>query len=149
MRPLPGERRFAKARSWPLSVGFFPAAVLYQELLLRAFDRDTAFFGPALIRILLFSAAGGLLIFLILDLLPWRRAARIAGGAVIGLGTVLFCVERACRATFGIYYGVLFIGGIVGKLIVSFGDAVAWAALEMLPFILLSLVPIPIGTVIA
>ena len=59
---------------------FFPATVFYYELLLRAFDRDTTFFDPALLRSLLFSAATGLLIFLILDLLPWRAAARIAGG---------------------------------------------------------------------
>ena len=62
-----------------LSAVFFPAAILYSELLLRAFDRDTAFFDLALLRILLFSAAAGLAVSFILNLLPWRTAARIAG----------------------------------------------------------------------
>ena len=69
---------------------FFPAAVLYHELLLRAFDRSTPFFDLALLRILLFSAAAGLLLSLILDLLPWKTAGRIAGGVLLGLGAVLF-----------------------------------------------------------
>ena len=62
-----------------LSALFFPAAVLYQELLLRLFDRDVDFFSVALLRIVLFSLAAGLGLFLILDLLPWRRAARTVG----------------------------------------------------------------------
>lgn len=121
---------------------FFPTAIFYYELLLRAFDRDTAFFDPALLRSLLFSAAAGLLIFLILDLLPWREAARIAGGVIIALGAVLFCVERGCRATFGLYYGVAFMGRIARNVIRGFGPAVRQAALGMLPFILLSLIPL-------
>ncbi len=121
---------------------FFPATVFYYELLLRAFDRDTTFFDPALLRSLLFSAAAGLLIFLVLDLLPWRAAARIAGGVIIALGAVLFCVERGCRATFALYYGVAFMGRIARNVIRGFGPAVRQAALGMLPFILLSLIPL-------
>ena len=75
-------RRRRTAGSPLLSILFFPAAIFYHELLLRIFDRDTPFFGLALLRILLFSLAAGLLIFLILDLLPWRKAARIAGGVI-------------------------------------------------------------------
>ena len=53
-------------------------AILYHELLLRAFDRSTPFFDLALLRILLFSLAAGLLLFLILDLLPWKPARHAA-----------------------------------------------------------------------
>ena len=88
-----------------LALLFFPVAVLYHELLLRVFDRDVPFFDLALLRILLFSAAAGLALTLILDLLPWRRAARIAGGVVLGLTAVIFCVERGCRAMFGLEKG--------------------------------------------
>lgn len=94
----------------------FPAAILYHELLLRAFDRNTAFFSLALLRILLFSIAAGLVITLILDLLPWKTAGRIAGGVLLGLGTVLFCVERGCRSTFGLYYGVTFMGDMAADV---------------------------------
>lgn len=126
----------------PWSTLFFPATILYYELLLRAFDKDTIFFDLALLRSLLFSAAAGLLIFLILDLLPWRAAARIAGGVIIAMGAVLFCVERGCRATFGLYYGVAFMGRIARNVIWGFGPAVMQAALGLVPFILLSLIPL-------
>ena len=121
---------------------FFPAAVLYHELLLRAFDRSTPFFDLALLRILLFSLAAGLLLFLILDLLPWKTAARIAGGVMLGLGAVLFCVERGCRATFNLYYGIGFMGGMAGDVAGDFGSTVVEVVLGMIPFILLSFVPL-------
>ena len=125
-----------------LSVWFFPAALLYHELLLRAFDRDTAFFGLALLRVVLFSLAAGLAIALILDLLPWKTAGRIAGGVLLGLGAVLFCVERGCRATFGIYYGVTFMGNMAGAVTGDFGSTVVSVVLGLIPFILLSLAPV-------
>ncbi len=125
-----------------LSFLFFPGVILYHELLLRAFDRNTDFFDLALLRVLLFSAAAGLVIFLLLDLLPWRKAARIAGGVVIGLGIILFCVERGCRATFGVYYGVTFMGGMAGDVAGGFGSTVVEVVLGMIPFILLSFVPL-------
>ena len=81
-----------------LSVWFFPAALLYHELLLRAFDRDTAFFSLALLRVVLFSLAAGLAVALILDLLPWKTAGRIAGGVLLGLGAVLFHCAVKVRA---------------------------------------------------
>ncbi len=125
-----------------LSVLFFPAALLYHELLLRLFDRDVPFFGLALLRIVLFSAAAGLAVTLILDLLPWRRAARIAGGVVLGLAAVLFCVERGCRAMFGLYYGVGFMGIMAGDVMGDFGSTVGRVILNLIPFILLSFLPL-------
>ena len=127
-----------------LSILFFPAVILYHELLLRLFDRYTGFFGMALLRILLFSMAAGLGLFLILDLIPRRNAARIAGGAVIGVGAVLFCVERGCRATFGVYYGVAFMGMMAADATEEFSGIVVSAALGLIPFILLSLAPLAV-----
>jgi len=125
-----------------LALLFFPAAVLYHELLLRVFDRDVPFFDLALLRILLFSAAAGLALTLILDLLPWRRAARIAGGVVLGLTAVIFCVERGCRAMFGLYYGVGFMGIMAGDVMGDFGSTVGRVILNLIPFILLSFLPL-------
>lgn len=124
-----------------LSIAFFPAAILYHELLLRAFDRDSTFFDLALLPTLLFSVAVGLLLGLILDLLPWRTPSRITGGVLLGLGTVLLCVERGCRSTFGVYYGVTFMGGMAGDVAGGFGSTVLSVALGLIPFILLALVP--------
>ena len=58
-----------------LSALFFPAAILYHELLVRIFDWENPFFAMGLLRTLFFSAAAGLLVFLILDLLPWKIPA--------------------------------------------------------------------------
>ena len=125
-----------------LAALFFPTAVLYHELLLRVFDRDAAFFGLALLRTVLFSIAAGLAVTLILDLLPWKKAGRVIGGVLIGLGAVLFCVERGCRATFGVYYGVTFMGAMAADVTGDFGGTVVSVALELIPFILLALVPL-------
>ena len=125
-----------------LSILFFPAAILYHELLLRIFDRDTALFDFALLPTVLFSIAAGLLLGLILDLLPWKAPARIAGGVLLGLGAVLFCIERGCRTTFGVYYGVTFMGGMAGDVAGDFGSTVVSVALGLIPFILLAFVPL-------
>lgn len=125
-----------------LSALFFPAAILYHELLLRAFDQQDRFFSPALIRILLFSLAAGLVLFLILDLLPWRRAARIAGTVLLALGTVILCVERGCRSMFGVYYGLTFMGGMAGDVVGNFASTIWSVIFSIIPFILLSLVPL-------
>ena len=125
-----------------LSMLFFPAAILYQELLLRLFDQDIGFLGIALLRIVLFSLAAGLCMFLILDLLPWRKAARITGGVMIVIWTVLFCIERGCRDGVGIYYGISFMGDMAGDVVGDFGAIVLQVTLGLIPFILLSAVPL-------
>ena len=100
-----------------ISIFFFPLLIFYHELLLRAFDQNkTAFFDLALLRTLLFAMSAGLLAFLLLDLLPWRKFARAVGGAFIVSGTIILCVERGCRATFGLYYGISFMGDMAGNV---------------------------------
>ena len=144
-RPYTGSSGYTGRRSMGgplLPILFFPAATLYHELLLRAFDRSTPFFDLALLRIVLFSIAAGLAAGLILDLLPWRKAARIAGGVLLGLGTVLFCVERGVRSTFGTYYGLAFMGGMGGDVVGGFGSTLLQVILGLIPFILLSFVPL-------
>lgn len=144
-----GQRHSGQRRRLPplVSILFFPAAILYHELLLRLFDSGSAFFSLALLRILLFSVAAGLLIFLILDLLPWRTAARIAGGVLLGLGTALFCIERGCRNMFGLYWGISVVGGMAGEVTGEFGSTVWSAIVSIIPFILLSLVPVVVYVV--
>ena len=76
-----------KKRSlWPLF--FFPMALLYHELLLRAFDTTVSFFDTALLPIALSALGSGLLLSLLANLLPWRKATRWAGLAVILLWSV-------------------------------------------------------------
>ena len=141
-RPYTGYTGRRNAGVPALPALFFPAALLYHELLLRAFDRSTPFFDLALLPTALFSIAAGLAAALLLDLLPWKPAGRAAGGVLLGLGTVLFCVERGCRATFNLYYGLGFMGEMAGNVAGDFGSTVVQVVLGMIPFILLSLVPL-------
>lgn len=142
-RSAPSRHRGRRVNGSPLlSILFFPLAILYHELLLRAFDGGSDFFTTALSRIFLFSMAAGLAIFLVLDLLPWRRAARIAATVLLALGTVVLCVERGCRSMFGLYYGLGFMGGMAGDVVGNFGSTVWSVILSIIPFILLALVPL-------
>lgn len=126
-----------------LSIFFFPASFFYHEFLLRVFDLSkTRIFDIALLRIFLFATAAGLFVFLVLDLLPWRKAARIIGGIVVGVGTITLCVVRGCRATFGVYYGISFMGEMAGNVAGDFGSTVVQVVLGLIPFILLSFIPL-------
>lgn len=60
----------------PLNWIYFPLALLYHELLLRAFDTTVTFFDAALLPIVLSALGGGLLLSLLANLLPWRKATR-------------------------------------------------------------------------
>ena len=94
--PLPG----GGAHPAPLHWLFFPAAVLYHELLLRAFDAQSVFFDGALALILLFAVGTGLFWSLIVNLLRRPRAAFIVSVTVTALWSVLVCVEYCCRSYF-------------------------------------------------
>ena len=53
----------------PLNWIFFPLALLYHELLLRAFDTQNDFFRGTLVLVTLFSLATGLMLSLLANLL--------------------------------------------------------------------------------
>ena len=125
-----------------LSILFFPVVIFYHEMLLRIFDKESSVFSAATFRILLFSIAAGLLIFLILDLLPWRKAARTTGTVLLVIGTVILCVERGCRSMFGVYYGLTFMGGMAGDVVGNFASTIWDVFLSIIPFILLALIPL-------
>lgn len=125
-----------------LQMLFFPEIILYSELLLRAFDRESQFFTMALLRIGFFSAAAGLLVYLLLDLIPWPKLSRTLGGIVIFVNTVYICTQYCCKSFFGNYFAVGYMGqmaeGVVGDFSGTMFDVIGKA----LPFILLSLIPI-------
>ena len=69
----------------PLNWIFFPLALLYHELLLRAFDTQNAFFRGTLVMVMLFSIATGLLLSLLVNLLHNRKLAQVLTLAALGL----------------------------------------------------------------
>ena len=142
-RPPQRRRSHRRRRGSPLvSMLFFPCALLYHELLLRAFDKDITFFGMALLRILLFSVAAGMLVFFILDVIPNKKVSRVIGGILIFLFIVILCVERGMRSSFGIYYGILSASKTAGGAMEDFSGGIVDIFISILPFILLSLLPL-------
>ncbi len=133
----------AKRKVHPIIL-FFPGVILYQELLLRVFDMQyNDFFSPDLIRIALFSLAAGAAIQLVLDLIPVKPASRVLGFLLLLTGTVLMCIERGCKAMFGVYFGPTTITSMaVDVLGGGFGDTVSSVVRGILPFVLLSLLPL-------
>ena len=136
--PLPGGR----THSVPLYWLFFPAALLYHELLLRAFDAQTVFFDGALALILLFAVGTGLFWSLIVNLLRRPRAAFIVSVTVTALWSVLVCVEYCCRSYFKSYFFLRFIGNMSENVVTGFGSAIPEVVLPRLPFILLAMLPV-------
>lgn len=126
----------------PLNWIFFPSALLYHELLLRAFDRQGDFFTGSLVLVVLFALGTGLFCSLLVNLLPHRRAACAAAIAVTALWTVLLCVEYCCRDYFKSYFAVTFLFHMTENVVTGFGGTMVTVVLARLPFILLSLAPL-------
>lgn len=136
-----GHSRQQKHGSPVLSVLFFPCFVLFHELMLRLFNKEEAFFSLSLLRILLFSVAAGLLMFVVLELLPWRKISRTAGAVIVFIGTAVTCVEHCVKGMFGVYYGIGFAAGMADQVTGEFTSTLFGVILKNLPFILVALIP--------
>ena len=121
---------------------FLPLGILYLELLLRAFNPDYPFFSMALLRTLLFSTAGGLLFYVLLDLIPRRKVSRGIAIGIMAFGTVFTCVEYCCKSFFKTYFGLAYMGGMAGQVVGDFFGLMVEVVLDRIPFILLSFVPL-------
>lgn len=131
-----------------LQMAFFPLVILYSELLLRFFDRDSDFFSMALLRIGFFSVAAGLTIYVLLDLIPWPRLSRTLGGSLIFLGAVYICTEYCCKSFFGNYFSLGYMSQMAGGVVGDFAGNMVNVILNAIPFILLSLLPLVVYYVI-
>ena len=128
-----------KRSLWPLF--FLPLALIYQELLMHIFDRSVAFLEMPLVYILLFSAAMGLLLSVLVDLLP-RKAAHIVTYALCVGWTVLTCIEYCCKSYFKTYWGLSFITQMTGNVVGNFFTTMVEIILGRIVFILLAFVPL-------
>lgn len=126
----------------PLNWIFFPLALLYHELLLRAFDTQNAFFRGTLVMVVLFSIATGLLLSLLVNLLHNRRLAQVLMLVVTALWTLLLCVEYCCRSYFKSYFSVGFICTMSGNVVTGFGSTIPGIVAQRLPFIIPALLPL-------
>ena len=128
-----------KRSLWPLF--FLPLALIYHELLMHIFDRSVAFLEMPLVYILLFSAAMGLLLSALVDLLP-RKAAHIVTYILCVGWTVLTCIEYCCKSYFKTYWGLGFVMQMTGNVVGNFFTTMLEIIVSRLPFILLSFVPL-------
>ena len=121
---------------------FMPLGILYLELLLKAFNPDYPFFEMALLRILLFSAAAGLLFYVLLDLIPKKKISRGIAIGIMAFGTVFTCIEYCCKSFFKTYFGLGYMQGMAGQVVGDFFGLIVEVVLARIPFILLSFVPL-------
>ena len=141
-RPAPSRLDTSTMPRGPLNWIFFPLALLYHELLLRAFDTQNAFFRGTLVMVVLFSIATGLLLSLLVNLLHNRRLAQVLMLVVTALWTLLLCVEYCCRSYFKSYFSVGFICTMTGNVVTGFGSTIPGIVAQRLPFIIAALLPL-------
>ena len=133
--------RLAGLRRIPLSWVFFPLALLYHELLLRAFDPASVFFDGALLPIALAAIGGGLLLSLLCGLLPWRKTVRWVSLCLTLLWSVFVCVQHCCKSYFKTYFALTFMVTMTGHVVGDFAATILEIILTRLPFILLAMLP--------
>ena len=140
--------RLAGLRRIPLSWVFFPLALLYHELLLRAFDPASVFFGGALLPIALAAIGGGLLLSLLCGLLPWRKTVRWVSLCLTLLWSVFVCVQYCCKSYFKTYFALTFMVTMTGHVVGDFAATILEIILTRLPFILLAMLPLVLAIVL-
>jgi len=140
-RMTTGHTGHEKGMPAPLAAAMLPLGILYLEILVRLFDEENTFFTMGLLRTLLFSAAAGLLIYLILELLPWRKVSRGIAIGVMAFGAVFSCIEYCCKSFFGTYFGIGYMKGMVGQVVGDFFGLLVEVVVARIPFILLSFLP--------
>lgn len=128
-----------KRSLWPLF--FLPMALIYHELLLHFFDRSVPFWDLSLVYILLFSAAAGLLLSALVDMLP-RKAAHVVTYVLCAAWTVLTCIEYCCKSYFKSYFSLSFVTHMTGQVVGDFFTTMMEIIFTRLPFILLSFLPL-------
>ena len=128
-----------KRSLWPLF--FLPMALIYHELLLHIFDRSIPFWDLSLVYILLFSAAAGLLLSALVDMLP-RKAAHVVTYVLCAAWTVLMCIEYCCKSYFKTYFSLSFVTHMTGQVVGDFFTTMMEIIFTRLPFILLSFLPL-------
>jgi len=135
-----GQRRRTRKVS-PMSIFLFSGVMLYQELLLRIFNSVDRFWSWGLLRIALFSAAAGSLVYLLLSLIRNRRARNIVMGVLVGIGTVLVCVEYCCKSFFKTYFGLGYMLSMSKNVATDFAGTTLEVIFTSIPFFILALLP--------
>jgi len=127
-------------KKW-LSLGFFTAALVYHELLLRLFDNTISFFSVSLLYTVLFAAVLGTAVTLLLHLVRPDKLRAVLSYVVCFAWTVLVCVEYCCKSYFKTYFGLSYMANMAGQVMSDFAATAVEVVFDRLPFIGLSLIP--------
>ena len=122
---------------------YFITMVLFYELFIKIMnsDPDAKFFDASLIRIFLFSASFGFLLFVLIDLIPNEKVARWVGGFVSFFGFVFTGIEYCCRGFYGTYFSLGYILDMTGQVVTDFFGLIYDCVITRLPFLIILLLP--------
>ena len=111
------------------AIVFYPAAILYFELLLKALDTYNVITYSSLAITVLFSIAAGLLLAFIFTLIRPVVLSRILSALTLIIIWVAFCIEHDCIQFYKMYYGITYAAAMTGQVMGDFSSVVwevAW-----------------------
>ena len=115
----------------------FPVLILYLELVLHIYMRNTLSYFPVY---LVFSVAGGL--FCAAFTLPWhRRANRIVTSVLAVLISLVYIVEIIAKKILQSYYPFSTLGTAAGNRLEDYAEVIGTAILSSIPIIILVMLP--------
>ena len=108
---------------------FYPAAIIYFELLLKALDNYNVITYTSVAITVLFSIAAGLILAFVFTLIRPVILSRILSALTLILIWVVFCVEHDCLQFYKMYYGITYAVSMTGQVMGDFSSVVwevAW-----------------------
>ena len=133
-----------RKRGWLLtilSILFFPLAILYEEVLLKACVAETPVFDKYFIYIFLFSVAFGLLLWLLSNLFKARKTMRVILSVILGIVAAIFSAEYCCKQFFKTFFEVSYMLNMTGEVAGDFASQAFAVIFSNIPFILATFVP--------
>ncbi len=124
-----------------LSLLFFPAAFLYEEVILRYFT-GMGFGDYHVALVAAFSLVYGLMTWLLVSLLRTPKARSIAATVSTALTAAVFSTEYTVHSFFKTFFDCRTMLSMGGDVTSQFADETAASILGAIPFIALSFVPL-------
>jgi phosphoglycerol transferase MdoB-like AlkP superfamily enzyme len=103
---------------------FYPAAIIYFELLLKALDNYNIITYSSLAITVLFSIAAGLFLAFVFTLIRPVILSRILSAITLIFLYLVFCVEHDCLHFYKMYYGITYAISVTGQVMGDFSDVV-------------------------
>ena len=103
---------------------FYPAAIIYFELLLKALDNYNVITYSSLAITVLFSIAAGLFLAFVFTLIRPVILSRILSAITLIFLWLVFCVEHDCLHFYKMYYGITYAISVTGQVMGDFSDVV-------------------------